>query len=110
MHALGFEPMIPVFERAKMVHALNRTATVTKPRLKEIQSWQKKNWSKMKQNGDDDDIMCNMLIILSNEMYLTGVEFDYRQFKQGPNREFHELNYSLFSITDLRYVNTALTE
>jgi hypothetical protein len=26
---MGFEPKIPVFERAKTVHALDRTATVT---------------------------------------------------------------------------------
>jgi hypothetical protein len=28
MPQLGFEPMIPVFEQAKMVHALDRVATV----------------------------------------------------------------------------------
>jgi hypothetical protein len=28
MPRVGFEPMIPVFERAKTVHALDRTATV----------------------------------------------------------------------------------
>jgi hypothetical protein len=28
MPRVGFEPMIRVFERAKMVHALHRTATV----------------------------------------------------------------------------------
>jgi hypothetical protein len=29
MRLVGFEPMIPVFERAKTVHAIDRTATVT---------------------------------------------------------------------------------
>jgi hypothetical protein len=29
MHRAGFEPTIPVFEQAKTVHALARTATVT---------------------------------------------------------------------------------
>jgi hypothetical protein len=28
MHHVGFEPTIPVFERAKMVHALDRAVTV----------------------------------------------------------------------------------
>jgi hypothetical protein len=42
-------------------------------------------------------------------MFLTGVEFDHRQSKQGPNRVC-ELNYILFSVTDLRYVNIILTE
>jgi hypothetical protein len=28
MFGVGFEPTIPVFERAKMVHALDRAATV----------------------------------------------------------------------------------
>jgi hypothetical protein len=28
MPRVGFEPMIPVFERAKKVHALDRAATV----------------------------------------------------------------------------------
>jgi hypothetical protein len=28
MSRVGFEPMIPVFERAKTVHALDRAATV----------------------------------------------------------------------------------
>jgi hypothetical protein len=28
MPRVGFEPMIPVFERAKTVHALDRAATV----------------------------------------------------------------------------------
>jgi hypothetical protein len=29
MPRVGFEPLIPVFERAKTVHALDRAATVT---------------------------------------------------------------------------------
>jgi hypothetical protein len=29
MPRVGFEPTIPVFERAKIVHALDRAATVT---------------------------------------------------------------------------------
>jgi hypothetical protein len=29
MPQVGFEPLIPVFERAKIVHALDRTATAT---------------------------------------------------------------------------------
>jgi hypothetical protein len=28
MHLVGFEPTIPVFEREKIVHVLNRAATV----------------------------------------------------------------------------------
>jgi hypothetical protein len=31
MPSVGFEPTIPVFERAKTVHALDRAATVTGP-------------------------------------------------------------------------------
>jgi hypothetical protein len=28
MHLVGFEPTIPIFEQAKIVHALDRAATV----------------------------------------------------------------------------------
>jgi hypothetical protein len=34
MPQVGFEPTIPVFERAKTVHALDRMATVMGPELK----------------------------------------------------------------------------
>jgi hypothetical protein len=30
---MGFEPMIPVFERAKAFHALDRTATIIGPMM-----------------------------------------------------------------------------
>jgi hypothetical protein len=33
MHQVGYEPTIPVFERAKAVHALDRAATVICPML-----------------------------------------------------------------------------
>jgi hypothetical protein len=36
MPRVGFEPTIPVFERAKSVHALDRVATVIDTRLRVI--------------------------------------------------------------------------
>jgi hypothetical protein len=44
MPGVGFEPMTPVFERAKTIHALDRAATVIRPdiiRLRSRGSWMK---------------------------------------------------------------------
>jgi hypothetical protein len=82
MPLVGFEPTVPVFERAKTVHALDRAATVIGSPLKCTQLNIKEN------------IIINEKIILeyASEIYCQNNKLDRASSGYGPIFSFCELD------------------